>query len=155
MKKNYILIPLITLAVSILGSLITNNNMDWYNALSKPSFTPPGFVIGTVWTVLFILATITVLIVWNSFSRNTIFKWIIILFIANAVLNVLWSYIFFGQQMVLLSIIEMILLNVSVIALIILIWPMSKLAASLLIPYVAWVTFATVLAYQILTLNQS
>jgi translocator protein len=154
MKKNYIIIPLITIVVSVLGSLVTNNNIDWYDALSKPSFTPPGFVIGTVWTVLYIFATMTALIVWNSLPRNKIFKWIVAFLIINAVLNLLWTFIFFGQQMVLLSIIEMILLNITVIVLIVLIWPMSKLAASLLFPYTVWVTLVTYLAYQILVLNQ-
>lgn len=153
MKKNYFFIPLIMIIVSALGSLITSNNMDWYNALAVPSFTPPGSVIGAVWTVIFILATISALLVWNSAERNKVFKWIVALFILNAVLNVLWSYIFFGQQMVLFSIIEMILLNITVIVLIILIWPISKLASSLLIPYAVWVTFATFLAYQIFILN--
>jgi len=155
MKLNYIFIPLIMIVVSALGSLVTSNNMDWYDALIVPSFTPPGFLIGTVWTVLFILATISALIVWNSAQRNKIFKWIVAFFILNALLNVLWSYIFFGQQMVLFSIIEMILLNITVIILVILIWPISKLASSLLIPYTIWVTFATFLAYQIFILNKS
>lgn len=155
MKKNYIFIPLITLAVSVLGNIFTMNGMDWYEALTKPSFTPPGFVIGSIWTVIFILTTASALLVWNAnIPRQKTFKWIVALFIINAVLNAGWSFLFFGQQLVLLSIIEMVLLEVTTIVLIILIWSISRLASYLLFPYALWVMLATFLAYQVFSLNQ-
>lgn len=153
MKLNYVIIPLIMIIVSSLGSIFMNQGMTWYQTLKMPGIAPPGFVIGTVWTIIFILTAISALIVYNSLPRDRIFKWIISFFIANAVLNALWSFLFFTQQLIFISIIEMVILNLTVIALIVLIWPRSKLAASLLIPYSVWVSFATFLAYGIYLLN--
>jgi len=68
-------------------------------------------------------------------------------------LNVFWSYLFFNQHQILASIIEMIILDTTVIVLILLLWPISKLASYLLMPYAVWVAFATYLTYQILLLN--
>lgn len=153
MKLNYIIIPIIMITISSLGVIFTNMGMNWYDNLIKPPLTLSGQIIGTVWTVIFILATTSALICWNSFPRGYRFKWIFIFFIANAVLNTLWSLLFFTLNFVFLSIFEMILLNATTIVLTILIWPKSRLAASLLIPYVIWVSFATFLAYGIFLLN--
>lgn len=154
MRLNYIIIPLVTILTSGVGSWITNNGMKWYKSINLPTWTPPGSVIGTVWTVLFILATISALIVWNTAKHNNYFWWIIGLFLVNAVLNVGWSFLFFGQHLIGPAIFEAGLLGLSVVGLVILIWPLSRLAASLLIPYAAWVSFATYLTYSIWSLNK-
>lgn len=153
-KPNYIIIPLITILVSVIGSFATSRGMDWYRTINLPEITPPGQFIGTVWTILFILATISALIVWNTAERTGNFKLIIALFIANAILNVLWSYMFFGAHWIGPAVIEAGLLGLSVIMLIIFIWPVSKLAAGLLMPYAGWVAFATYLTYTIWQLNK-
>ncbi len=154
MKLNYLIIPLITFLVSVTGSRLTSGGMDWYKTIKLPAWTPPGSVIGFVWTTIFILSTISALIVWNKFSRNKRFAWIIGLFLINAGLNVLWSFLFFNQHLIGWSVIEAGLLGLSVIGLIILIGPISRLAAWLLAPYAAWVSFATYLTYIIWTLNK-
>lgn len=154
MKLNYFIIPLITIITSLSGSWFTNKGMDWYNKLKLPDFTPPGSVIGIVWTIIFILTTISALIVWNKFDYDNKFWLIIGLFILNAILNALWSFIFFYSGQIGPAIIEMLVLEATVIGLIVLIWPLSKLAAGLLIPYSAWVLFATYLAYSIWNLNK-
>ena len=156
MKLNYIIIPLITILTALSGSLLTSRAMGWYKNINKPSWTPPGSLIGAVWTVIFILAMISALIVWNdSISSVQVgrFKLIIAIFILNAVLNVFWSLLFFNQHLLAPAIFEAGLLGASVIALVILIWPFSALAASLLIPYAAWVSFATFLTYKVWSLN--
>ncbi len=153
MKLNYIVIPLITFFVAFFGSLLTNNGIDWYKTIKLPSFTPPGFVIGNVWTVIFILSTVSVLIVWNSFPRDQTFWLIISLFLVNAVLNVFWSYLFFTLHSIDAAIFGASLLGISVFLLIFLIWPFSRLAGGLLIPYALWVVFATYLNYRIFVLN--
>ena len=153
MKINYILIPLIVLAVSVGGSLLTNSGMPWYDTLKLPSIAPPGGVIGAVWTVIFILSTISAIMLWNVAPRGMQFNLIFSLFAINAILNVLWSFFFFNQQMIGASIIEMCVLNLTTLALIIFGWRFSWIAASLLIPYFAWVSFATYLAYKIWILN--
>ncbi len=153
MRLNYVIIPLVAFLTALLGSLLTSRAMDWYKSIAKPSWTPPGSIIGAVWTILFILGAISALIVWNGLPHDTHFKWIIAVFIINAILNVGWSWLFFGQHVLGLAIFEAGLLGLSVLALIILIWPGSRLAASLLIPYAAWVCFATFLTYKVWSLN--
>jgi translocator protein len=154
MKLNYIIIPIVVFLTSFIGSTLTDPNSTWYKALKLPSFAPPGYVIGIVWTVIFILCAISAIIMWNKIPHNNLFWWIIGLFIVNAILNIGWSLLFFNQHMILASIFEMILLEASTIAIIILAWPLSRLAAGLLLPYAAWVAFATFLAMNIYNLNK-
>jgi tryptophan-rich sensory protein len=154
LKLNYFIIPVITILVSLIGNYFTSIGLkDWYQGLALPSFTPPGFVIGIVWTVIFILATISALYVWPRFNCKPL-KWQLAgIFILNALLNVFWSFLFFVDNQLAAAIWEMIALNLTTLILILLIWPKSKFAASLLIPYFGWVTFATYLAYRIYALN--
>jgi translocator protein len=154
MKFNYILIPIVVFLTAFIGSTLTDPNSTWYKTLKLPSFAPPGYVIGIVWTVIFILCAISAIILWNKLPHNTLFWWLIGIFIVNAVLNIGWSYLFFNQHQIFASIIEMIILEASTIAIIILAWPLSRLAAGLLLPYAAWVAFATFLAMNIYNLNK-
>jgi len=153
MKLNYIIIPLITLLVASVGSWLTSGGMGWYQTINLPAWTPAGSVIGAIWTIIFILATISALLVWNRFSHGKRFNWIFITFAVNAFLNVLWSFLFFGQHLLSLAIIDAALLGISVIALIVLIRHASRLAALLLYPYAIWAAFATYLTYTVWLLN--
>lgn len=153
LKPNYIVIPVITITTISVGSWVTSLGMNWYKTIKLPAFTPPGSFIGMVWTVLFILATISALIVWNKAASEK--KTAIgVAFILNALLNVGWSVLFFGLHLIGPAIYEAALLGVSVLVLIVLIWPVSKLASWLLLPYLAWVSFATFLTYTIWSLNR-
>jgi benzodiazapine receptor len=153
MRLNYIIIPLVTLATALLGGRLTSGGMGWYKSINLPTWTPPGAVIGAVWTVLFILAAISALLVWNRAPHDSLFWLIIAIFIVNAVLNVAWSWLFFGQHLLGGAIIEAGVLGLSVAALIIFIWPVSFIAAILLVPYFVWVAFATFLTYKVWSLN--
>lgn len=153
MKLNYFVIPLIVFLVAWLGGMITSAGMDWYETINLPDFTPSGYVIGTVWTIIFILAAISALIVWNRFPRGRRFNWIIGVFLVNAFLNVFWSYLFFGEHLLGLAIWEAGILAFSVALLIVVLRPFSRLAAILLYPYLFWVVFATYLTYTVWTLN--
>jgi tryptophan-rich sensory protein len=153
MKPNYVIIPLITIAVAVVGSFITSGGMAWYRSITLPSWTPPGSVIGTVWTVLFILATISALIVWNGAPHDARLRWIIAIFLLNAVLNIGWSLLFFGAHQMGAAVWEAGVLGLTVVALVIFIWPLSTLAALLLVPYAGWVAFATYLTYSVWRLN--
>jgi tryptophan-rich sensory protein len=154
MKLNYFIIPLLTLFVAIFGSSLTSRGMHWYKTIKLPTWTPGGNIIGAVWTLIFILSAISALIIWNNHATSPNFKLIIILFLLNAGLNLFWSYLFFTAHLINWSILEMIILELSVIALLILSWPLSKLASLLLLPYCLWVAFATYLAYNIAILNK-
>jgi len=155
MKLNFIIIPLITLIVLLAGSYLSASGMVWYQTLKLPQLAPPGYIIGLVWTLIFILSTISALTIWNLEPKDRRLLFMVVsLFLINALLNVGWSYLFFQLHLIAASIVEMIILNLTVIALIVKLGPISKSAAWLLSPYVIWVTFATYLAYQILLLNR-
>jgi benzodiazapine receptor len=154
-KPSYIIIPLITVLVSVIGSSFTSSGIGsgWYASIAKPAWTPPGSVIGAVWTTIFILTTISAILVWRKAKRDSRFWWIIGLFIANALLNIFWSFLFFGRAMIGPAVWEAALLDATVIALVILIWRTSRIASLLLVPYAAWVAFATYLTYSVWRLN--
>ncbi|MGE5297765.1 MAG: TspO/MBR family protein [Acidobacteriaceae bacterium] len=155
MKLNYLVIPLFTIAVAAIGSFFTNQGLKgWYQSIRLPSWTPPGSTIGLVWTILFILATVAALIVWNKLPHDQSFWLVISIFVANGILNYLWSYLFFASHQLKLAIFEAGLLGLTILALVILIWPKNKLSAALLIPYFIWVSFATYLTYSVYRLNR-
>lgn len=161
-KLNYILIPLIVLTVDIAGGWLTNIGMGWYKNLNLPEWTPPGGTIGIVWTVIFILTAVSILIFWNKSERNRKFRWITGLFIANAVLNVAWSWIFFVRHQMLFAVIDSALICVSVLLIILYMRSSAKsqgkqllyFAYMLLLPYLAWTAFATYLTYAVWSLNK-
>lgn len=154
MKANYFIIPLIAIITAITGSFITSSGMNWYKTIKLPTWTPAGSIIGAVWTILFILAAASALIVYNQQSTNKNLKIIIIIFLVNAVLNMIWSLLFFGWHFMGLAVGEAALLGLSVLALIILIWPASIIAALLLLLYFLWTSFATFLTYSVWLLNK-
>jgi tryptophan-rich sensory protein len=151
-KINYFIIPLLTFAVGALGNWATSIGMPWYRAIKVPDFTPPGSVIGTIWTVIFILAAIAAILFWNA-KRTKSFSLIVTIFILNGILNIAWSYLFFVKHQIYIATWEAGVLALSVLALILLIWKIKKTAATLLIPYFLWVSFATYLSYQVFLLQ--
>lgn len=160
MKLNYFIIPIIVFLTATIGSYFTGAGMDWYQTINLPSFTPPGWVIGLVWTFIFILSAISVLIFWNLPIKESDDKklkmrfWtIILIFLINAGLNIFWSYLFFYQSLIGAAVFEAALLGISVIALVVLIWPISRISSLLLVPYAVWVCFATFLNTFIWFLN--
>ena len=154
-RANYIIVPLITIVTSLIGGYATSLGlMSWYQGLILPAIAPAGNIIGFIWTVIYILTTISALIYVNKAgSKDKNYNVVISLFIANAVLNALWSFVFFAWHSLGGAIIEMIILEITNIALIIYIWKRSNIAAYLLLPYLIWVAFATYLAIQIFLLN--
>ena len=158
MKLNYIIIPLLTFLVAACGRGFTQSGMrTWYKRLKLPEIAPDGRVIGTVWTGIFILTAFAALLVWNSnniVQDEPLFYLIFGLFCINAMMNVFWSFIFFKLHMIGLAVWESVALGLSVLALILLIFPISSLAAVLLVPYLVWVGFATYLNYTIWRLNK-
>jgi len=155
MRPNYLIIPLITVLVSVLGQRFTSSGLaSWYKTLNLPSWTPPGSVIGLVWTIIFACATASALILWNAPAAKARLPVLAAAFLVNAALNVLWSWIFFAQRRPTIAGWEAILLDLSILVLIALAWPISRLAALLLVPYAAWVAFAAYLNFTIARLNR-
>jgi len=146
-------IVLAVIAVALIGSHFSVMNRDWYYGLNKPSFQPPNWVFGAVWTVLFILAAISAILIWNTRPQTPLTHWIMALFALNGILNVLWSALFFGSKLIYPAIWDAALLCLSTVAIIILAWPISRAGSILLIPYALWTAFATYLTYTISKLN--
>jgi len=154
-KIGYVITILAVALVSAVGGGITDKGMIWYEELNLPSFTPPGSFIGIVWTIIFLLSVVSIILFLrhNKEKKELRFNTIIIFLILNGLLNIGWSLLFFGQGLILLSIIEMCALNLVNLILIILLWQENKLSSILFWPYFLWVSFATYLAYSIYLLN--
>ena len=140
--KILILSFFVVFLTAYLGSLLTDTG-QWYENI-KPSITPPSFVFPIVWNILFILIAISLYFALTS-GKNT--KLISFLFGINLLLNFLWSFLFFYLKQPSYSLIEIIFLWLSILLLIIYTWNINKTSSYLLIPYLLWVTFATLLNY--------
>ena len=150
---NYLVIPGIAILAMVLGRFFSAQGMAWYTTLQLPAITPPQWVFPVVWTIIYILTTISVLIVWNTVERTSTFWVIIGLFLINLFFNIFWSYLFFTNHMIGAALIDAILIEVSLFLLIVCIFPVAQLAALLLLPYVVWVFFAIILNVLIWQIN--
>ena len=136
------------------GSVFTGLSVDtWYAGLVKPPFTPPGWFIGAVWTVLFLLMGISLFLILEEDRGRQDVRRGIALFALQLGLNVLWSFLFFGLQSPVLGLIGILLLWGSVAATLLQFMKISRTAAYLLVPYLCWVTIATGLNTALLLLN--
>ena len=154
-KSNYIIIPLLTIVVALLGKSITRtcDSWIWYQSLQLPAITPPEWVFPIAWNVIFVCTAVAALIVWTRFDRNGIFWAIIGLFCANATLNVLWTVLFFGNHLIGAALLTAITLEIITIALAALVYKRSFLTALLFAPYIVWCAFAIYLNSMIWYLN--
>jgi tryptophan-rich sensory protein len=143
----------IGIAVVLLGGLATEIG-PWYANLVKPSWQPPNWVFGPVWTSIYLLTGIAAVRAWrrgNALQRK---RFLIALGI-NCGLNVLWSFLFFHQQRPDLAFVEVLLLWLSILALVLLPWSYSRRSSLLILPYLIWVSFAAYLNATIVQLNGS
>lgn len=145
----------ISQSAGFIGSFFTANSVrTWYLTLEKPFFNPPSWVFAPVWTTLYTLMGIALYLVWQktltSKKGNAFAVWF---FLAHLVVNALWSVIFFGAKDLLAALITILVLWGMIAYLIKLFYPVNKNAAYLLLPYLAWVSFATLLNAAILLLN--
>ena len=139
---------------AILGSLFTSGNRDWYERLSYPSFKPPDWVIPIAWNIIFLCSIIALILVWNTRPHSSTTRWVVWAAVLNATVNIAWSALFFGNRLILPAVFDSALLFLTTVALIVLAWPINRIAAVLFIPYAAWVAFATVLTWGIWVLNR-
>ena len=138
----------------LLGSIFTNMSVySWYPALVKPWFTPPDGVIPAVWTLLFTLMGVSLFLAWRAGLTLPQFRGAAYAFVAQFAFNILWSAAFFGLRSPLAGLVVIALLWILILLTIYRFYPLSKEAALLLVPYLAWVSFAALLNYSILVLN--
>lgn len=136
------------------GSLFTRAAIgQWYVFLNKPSFTPPNWIFAPVWTLLYVLMGIAAYLVWRRGLAELGVKRAMGVFLFQLFLNSLWSIIFFGLRSILGGFVVIVLLWLAILCTIRAFFSISKLAAGLLIPYIAWVSFALILNWAIVLLN--
>ena len=142
-------------SAGLIGNLATIPNIPvWYAGLNKPGFTPPNWVFGPVWSLLYAMM---VLAFWRVLLRRshwTTAGWRVVgVFLVQMALNAFWSVAFFGMHNTLLGLVVVIALELMIVATIITFKPIDRMAAWLLAPYAVWVGYATALNAAIVGLN--
>ncbi len=154
--KNYLkliislLIPLLIGYASSLFNIAALAN--WYPTLTKPTFNPPSAIFGPVWTILYLMIGLSLYFLWTARTKREK-KTAYIFFTVQLILNFFWTFIFFGLNKIFPALIEIIILWITILLTIIYSYKISKKSAYLLIPYLLWVTFATILNFAFWILN--
>lgn len=144
----------ITLMVGVLGGFFTSSAVNgWYVLAYKPSFNPPNWIFAPVWTLLYLLMGIALYLVWKSEVAKVLKRQAIGLFAIQLVLNFFWSIIFFYAHQPGWAFVEIIALWTIILLTILWFGKISPVAAWLLVPYISWVSFASVLNFAIWRLN--
>jgi len=137
-----------------LGSLFTIPAIPtWYKTLNKPFFSPPNWIFSPVWISLFVLMGISLFFIWQR-PGHPKFKAALIFFFVQLILNIFWSVAFFGLRSPLLGLIDIMFLWIAILLTILNFFKVSKFAGALLIPYLLWVSFATLLNFSLWILNR-
>lgn len=152
MQLFHFVIPMGVAFVATLGAWITASGMEWYTTLTLPTWQPPSALFGPVWTTLYVLVAMAMIFAYDRANARQA-TLLTVALVANGLLNVGWSLVFFGAHDLFAAIFESGLLALSIGVLIALVWPISRTAAWMLVPYFTWVTFATTLTYAIWSLN--
>lgn len=148
-----VLFVLVCVGAGGLGAVATTPEIDgWYRTVVKPAWNPPDWVFGPVWTTLFVLMGISAWLVWKPAGFQKAVT-PLSLFAVQLILNVAWSWIFFGMHQIGWAVVEIVILWLVILATIITFFRRSKPAGWLLVPYLGWVTFASVLNFTIWRLN--
>lgn len=142
------------LGAGALGGLATAPAIPtWYQTLNKPVFSPPQWLFGPAWTTLYILMGIALFLVWRQGFSAPGVRLALLAFLVQLVLNVIWSFLFFGLRSPLIALIEIVVLWLAILFTIIRFFRVSVPAGVLLLPYIGWVTFATILNAALVKLN--
>jgi len=157
-KTNNILIFIASIVIcqlaGIIGSIFTTPAIPtWYANINKPTFRPPNWVFAPVWTTLFLLMGIALFLIWKKGLDKKENRIAFSIFIFQLILNTLWSVLFFGMKSPFAAFMEIIFLWVAILTSIILFFRISRLAGALLIPYILWVSFASILNFSIWKIN--
>jgi tryptophan-rich sensory protein len=152
---KYILAIGICLGAGALGTIFTISSIPtWYAHLIKPPFSPPNYLFGPVWTILYVLMGISLALVWVKGVRTERAREALMLFGVQLFLNAIWSPIFFGAKDLTLSLIVIILMWFFIFKTILAFRKVNKTASYLLYPYIAWVSFASILNFAVWFLNR-
>jgi tryptophan-rich sensory protein len=140
------------LCVAALGATVTDLG-PWYQGLAKPDWNPPDVVFPIGWTIIYALITVAGITAWRAAPKAAQAEWVIGLFALNGFLNISWSILFFRFQRPDWAFYEVVALWLSILVMIVYCGRFSRAAAALLLPYLAWVSFAAALNYAVVGLN--
>ena len=150
------IVVIICLAVGYLSGMVTRASItNWYPTLVKPSFNPPNWIFAPVWTSLYVMMGVAAGLIWNQITtQKAAVTKALQFFTIQLVLNALWSYLFFGLHNLMLATIEVVLLWLMIFETYSQFAKINKTASYLMLPYLAWVSFASVLTASIWWLNR-
>ncbi|MGE5294984.1 MAG: TspO/MBR family protein [Solirubrobacterales bacterium] len=146
----------VSLAAGLIGSFATMGEgfNSWYSTIEKPGFTPPGWIFGPVWTILYLLMGVAAFLVWQKGIQLKMVRIALGWFLVQLILNTLWSPVFFGLHQIGWALAVIVVLWIAIVVTLYCFSRASRAAAALLIPYLLWVSFATVLNGSIWWLNR-
>lgn len=144
-----------TFFVAVSGSVVTTPNIDpWYTSLLKPGWVPPNWLFAPVWTILYFLMALAAFFVWQKGCHKPAVKMGLTLYILQLGINFLWSFLFFGFHELAAAFATILGLLALIIITAFLFWRLDKKAGLLFIPYILWVSFATLLNLAVWRLNR-
>lgn len=142
---------LITFAVAgISGASTSGSVRGWYMTVAKPTWNPPSWVFGPVWTALYATMAVAAWLVWRKTGWSGPLVW----WAVQLALNAAWSPLFFGLHRIDLALVDIVALWVTIAGTTVAFWRVSPVAGGLFVPYLAWVSFATVLNFTLWRLNR-
>ncbi len=145
----------VPLAVGVLSGVATARGVtEWYPTLTRPAFTPPSWIFGPVWTLLYLMMGFAAFLVWQWGLEAAGVRVALVAFLVQLALNGLWSLLFFGLRAPGAAFVDIILLWLAIAVTTWLFWRVVHVAGALMVPYLAWVTFAAVLNGSIWSLNR-
>ena len=146
----------VSLAAGAIGSLAVTGQgfSSWYAAIEKPGFTPPSWVFGPVWTVLYLLMGVAAFLVWQRGLGSRLVRIALVWFLVQLALNAAWTPVFFGLHRIGLAVVVIVLLWAAIVVTMYWFFRVSRPAGMLFVPYLLWVSFATVLNAAIWHLNR-
>jgi tryptophan-rich sensory protein len=152
---KYALAIVICLTAGGLGTFFTVSAIPtWYATLVKPAFSPPNYLFGPVWSLLYVLMGISVAIIWEKGLKTKKVRDAVYLFGIQLFLNAIWSPIFFGAKNLFIALVVIVIMWIYIVKTIRAFAKIDKKASYLLYPYIAWVSFATVLNFSVWFLNR-
>jgi benzodiazapine receptor len=146
---------LVCQVAGLIGSAFTSPSIPtWYAAIKKPSFTPPNWLFAPAWITLYVLMGVSAFLVWRKGLGDSQVKIALSIFIVQLIFNILWSVVFFGLKSPLAGFVIIVILWIAILLTILNFFKISMAAGLLLIPYILWVSFASILNFSIFILNR-
>ena len=147
---SFLFVVLITFSASAMGGFVTSSFKEpWYSQIIQPSFSPPSWVFGPVWTTLYFLMSLAIWLFWINFKN----KKVLYIYFIHIFFNAIWSIIFFGFHQIFLALLNLIIILIFIIWLMNIYYKTYRLSFLLMLPYLLWSTYALILNGSIFYLN--